>query len=161
MSGIEISRLAWDSCIFLAWFKGEEDKPLAEIEELLADIAKGRITLIVSAIVAAEILDESAGSPVRNKFREFMKRSNVVAANADFRVADLAADIRERTRELESQGKMKKSVKAPDAMILASAIIYRAEVLHTFDPILLSLDQSEVVHRLRITVPISAQTRLC
>ena len=33
MSGIEITRAAWDSCIFLAWFKAEQDKPLAEIED--------------------------------------------------------------------------------------------------------------------------------
>jgi len=161
MSGIEIQRLAWDSCIFLAWFKGEEDKPLAEIEELLNDIAQARITLIVSPIVGAEILDSAGHSPVRNQFREFMKRTNVIAANVDFRVAELAADIREKTREAEAKKQIKQSVRAADALIVATAIIYRVDVLHTFDQILLSLDQSPIVSALRITTPISAQMRLC
>src|SRR5687767_2575330 len=99
MTGIEISRAAWDSCVFLAWFKAEQDKPLAEIEELLNDIAVARLTLIVSAIVGAEILDCTAHSPIRTSFAKFMKRENVVAANVDFRIAELAATIRERAGE--------------------------------------------------------------
>jgi predicted nucleic acid-binding protein len=160
MSGIEISRAAWDSCVFLAWFKAERDKPLAEIEELLNDIAKARLTLIVSAIVGAEILDCTAHSPVRNQFREFMKRQNVVAANVDFRIAELAASIRERANDAIARKVITKGLKAPDALIAATAITYRVDVLHTFDPDLLNLDQTSIVDGLRITEPTSAQTRM-
>src|SRR4051812_12367186 len=114
MSGIEIQRIAWDSCIFLAWFKGEEDKPLAEIEELLSDISLEKITLVVSAVVGAEILDRAGHNPVRNMFRVFMKLPSVIGANVDFRVSELAADIREKAREAEAKNQIKQSVRAPD-----------------------------------------------
>ncbi len=160
MSGIEIQRAAWDACVFLAWFKAEQDKPLAEIEELLRDVKAEKLTLVVSAIVAAEILDCTGHSPVRNQFREFIKRPNIVRADADFRVAELAATIRERAVAAIARGTIQTGVKAPDALIAATAVIYRVDVLHTFDPVLLSLDRSPIVEGLRITEPISAQTLL-
>lgn len=158
MSGIEISRAAWDSCVFLAWLKAEQDKPLAEIEELMHDIEQQRLTLIVSAVVCAEILDCTGHTPVRNSFREFMKGENVVAANIDFRMAELAATMRERARDAYARKVITAGIKAPDALIVATALIYRVDVLHTFDPVLLSLDRSPIVDSLHITQPISAQT---
>jgi predicted nucleic acid-binding protein len=160
MSGIEITRIAWDSCVFLAWFQGEEDKPLGDIEELLKDIADARITLVVSAIVGAEVLDRAGQNPVRTQFREFIRRTNVIGANADFRVAEIAADIREKAVSAQARGLILKGVKAPDALIVATALVYRVDVLHTFDPVLLGLNGSTIVDGLRITEPMADQGRM-
>jgi predicted nucleic acid-binding protein len=157
MSGIEITRIAWDSCVFLAWFQGEKDKPLGDIEELLRDVAEGRLTLVVSAIVGAEVLDRAGQNPVRNLFREFTRRPNVVAADVDFRIAELAADIRERCVSAIARREMQTGLRAPDALIVATALTYRVDVLHTFDPVLLSMDRNRIVDGLRITEPKSDQ----
>lgn len=42
--------IAWDSCLFLAWFNQEADKPLEDMGQLLTDVDKGRLTLLVSVI---------------------------------------------------------------------------------------------------------------
>ncbi len=160
MSGIEISRAAWDSCVFLAWFENEQDKPLAEIKELLEDIAAERLTLVVSAIVGAEVLDRAGVSTAGTQFREYIKRPNIIRADADFRVGERAAEIRQRANDAIASGRIKKGVKAPDAMIVATALIYKADVLHTFDPVLIGLDQDPVVEGLRITEPTSGFSSL-
>jgi predicted nucleic acid-binding protein len=155
MSGIEYQRIAWDSCIFLAWFQNEKDKPLAEIREILQDIADEKIVLIVSAVVAAEVLDRAGESKAGTMFREYTRRPNIVRANLDFRVAERAAKIRERAVAALKDGKLSKGVKAPDALVVATALHHRVDVLHTFDPVLLELDGSPVVESLRITKPTS------
>ena len=47
----------------------------------------------------------------------------------------------------------KTGIKAPDAMIVATALIYRAAVLHTFDPDLIALSELELVDGLKICHP--------
>src|SRR5436309_1117421 len=99
MSGNKPTQIAWDSCVFLAWFKQEADKPLDQIEMVLKLIEKGRITLVVSAICAAEVLNESGGSDAGKQLLGFIKRDNVIPADADMRIAELAARMRESVIE--------------------------------------------------------------
>jgi len=145
--------VCWDSCIFLAWFKQEKDKPLEEIEVILKQVSDGKIALLVSAISCAEVLNDTVGSRAGEQFQSFVKRNNVIAANVDFRIAKIAATIREKTIAACKVGEIEKSVRAPDALIVATATCYRATSLHTFDPILLSLSGTEAVEGLSITKP--------
>jgi predicted nucleic acid-binding protein len=155
MSGIEYQRIAWDSCVFLAWFQDEKDKPLGEIREILQDISDEKIVLIVSAIVAAEVLDRAGESKAGTQFRGYVRRPNIVRANLDFRAAERAAKIRERAVEAIKSKKLLLGVKAPDAIVVATALLHRVDVLHTFDKVLLELDGSPIVEGLRITKPTS------
>ena len=97
MSGsIEKPRIAWDSCIFLAWFNKEEDKKLHDVELILQDIDSGKNVLLVSVVCCAEVLDRAGESTAGTQFREFVKRSNVIVANVDWRIAERAAVFRHR-----------------------------------------------------------------
>ena len=97
MNGIDSPTLiAWDSCVFLAHFNQETGKPLAEIEGILRQIEKGRKTLLVSAIVRAEVLNHTGTfGNAGTLFCEFCKRSTVIRADADFRRAIVKCCVRE------------------------------------------------------------------
>ena len=99
----------------------------------LEDIAKGRVTLLLSAINYAEVLNNTRDSKAGTDFRQFVNRSNVIRASADFRVAELSSAISERTMGDPAA----KGVKPADALIAATTIIYHASELLTFDDALL------------------------
>ena len=145
--------VSWDSCVFLGWFKQEPDKPLADIEAYLKAIAAGKVNLLVSVVCAVEVLDQDTGD-YGNQFQEFMKRTSVTALNTDMRVAKQAAIFRQNGARARKLGIINDGFKAPDAMIVASAYVYQAEVLHTFDPVLLALSETEYVNGLRIEHPL-------
>lgn len=145
--------IAWDSCVFLAWFKQEKDKPLGEIERILNDIANGKQKLIVSVICCTEVLDEAGATDAGSQFKGFIKRKNVIPANVDFRVAELAATFRERVTAEVKAGRMTHGLKAPDALIAASAVIYRASILHSFDPVLRRLSGTSFINELVVDIP--------
>ncbi len=146
--------ICWDTCVFLAKFKRESDKPLDVIDAYLERVRDAETNMIVSVICAAEILDYS-GSKSRHssKFQSFVKDENVILVNVDMRVARLAAEFREKGAAAREQGVIKKGFKAADAIIAATASLYKAEVLHTFDPVLCGLSETEFVNGLRIEPP--------
>lgn len=137
----------WDSCVFLAWFKQESDKPLGDIALVVNEIDARKATLLLSVTTYEEVLDEEGSDAVR-KFRDYLKRSTVETANVDMRVAEKVADIR-NTAKAEGM-----NIKVPDAQIIATAIIYQADVLHSFDDKVLRFDRSPIVDGLKIVKPI-------
>ena len=153
MTGDARTLVAWDSCVFLAWFKREADKPLDEIENLLRAIQSDLARLLVSVICCAEVLDEAGRSDAGTQFRGFCRRRSVILANVDMRVAEKAAEYRQRVTEAVKAGKLTRGLKAPDALITATAKIYRADVLHTFDADLLALSESQLIDGVRIERP--------
>lgn len=153
MSGTENPLIAWDSCVFIAWFNGETDKPLAEIERMLRSIAERKSTLLVSSICFAEVLDKAGVSDAGTQFRGFVKRPNVIVANVDHRVGALAGDIRIAARTANAAGSLSLGVKIPDALIAATALIYKSDELHTFDPVLLEASTLPIFRSLNIIRP--------
>jgi hypothetical protein len=61
----------------------------------------------------------------------------VIVANVDMRVGLLAREIRENSHRALDRKEIDQGVKIPEALIVATAVIYRAEEFQTFDPILL------------------------
>ena len=53
------------------------------------------------------------------------------------------------------EGRLSKSIKAPDAIIVATAVIYRASELHSFDPLLIEASESDIVGGLLVTDDLS------
>jgi hypothetical protein len=145
--------LAWDSCVFLAWFNDEKDKPLNVIDVLLRQVLAKKITLLVSAVCGMEVLDQAGKSDAGTKFKGFVKRPSIIRADLDWRISERAAAIREMVSAEVAAKRMDRGIKAPDAAIAATAIVYRAVELHTFDPVLLSLNKSPIVGGLHISVP--------
>jgi predicted nucleic acid-binding protein len=140
--------------VFLAWLGDESGKPIDDIGCWLRDLANERFTLVVSAVVCAEVLDTAGSSTAGTEFREHAKRGNIIRADATWQIAEMAAIYRERVREALSRGEVATGIKAPDALILATANKYRAHVLHTFDPPLLALSGSPLVDGLKIEPPL-------
>jgi predicted nucleic acid-binding protein len=142
-------RYSWDTSVFIAWMAEEQDKPLADIQVVVEEINTGKAVLIVPVTVYTEILRTKYTQEQLDKFDGFLKRSNVIKVDTTFPIAQKASRIRAMA-EAENR-----RIKTPDATIIATAILYKAEVLHSFDPHQLNLDQSNIVDGLRISPPIS------
>jgi predicted nucleic acid-binding protein len=121
----------WDSCVFLAWLKDEKRKAgqMAGVQSCVIEIESGKWELITSAIAFTEVLEAKIGSDINKKFQELFLRPNITAINADIRVAKLASELR---GYYIKSGEVR-SLTTPDAIHLATAILYDADEFHTFD----------------------------
>ncbi len=138
----------WDTSVFLAWLKAEISAPLADIELVVGEIESRAASLIVSVTTCTEILETKHTPDQWNAFNLFLKRSNVILANTTLPIAQLASSIRSRGAAEN------RNIKTPDAQILATAILYKADALHSLDLHHISLNGSAVVDGLRITPPL-------
>jgi len=145
--------ICWDSCIFLAWFNKESDKPLGEIERTLRLIVDQKLDLLVSVVSIVEVLDKAGASPAGTQLRGFIRRPNVILADVDPRVAIAASEIRTAGLAAYESGGLRQAIKIPDTLIAATAVIYRSSILYTFDPILTAISGWDVVNKLQIAAP--------
>lgn len=156
MSGTEKKKpiYCWDTCVFLAWFKEEQDKPLADIALVVHEIESRSASLLLSVTTYEEVLDIEGGAV--HKFRDYIKRPYVETANVDTRIAERVAAM----RNAAAQDGM--NIKVPDAQIIATALQYKADVLHTFDDKVLRFHKKPIVEGLRIEhpMPLSRQQGL-
>lgn len=145
---------SWDTCIFLALFKKEADKPLADIIAVANEIEVGRADMVVSTIVMTEMLDIITDPSLESDFKAFLRRPNVFVANLDPRVARKVAEIRSawRCATPEANG----NVSVPDAAIITTAILGKATVLHSFDDKVLRFNKHSIVDGLEIIKPVLA-----
>lgn len=154
MSGSKPERIiSWDSCVFLAWFLQEPKKPLEDISSWLSDISKNKVGLIISAVVCAEVLDKAGENTAGQDFRKYAKRYGIVRANVDWKIAEMAVQYRQRACIALSKHEVSKGIKAPDALIAATAVHFKAEVLHSFDPVLLEMSGTEIIDGLIVEEP--------
>jgi predicted nucleic acid-binding protein len=119
----------WDTDIFLAWLKEEDSAPLADIELIARDIDSKRANLVIPVTVITEVMESRLSGPQRAIWQSFQRRSNVIVASITPEIAAKAAEIRAIGLSL----KPKRKIKTPDAQIVATAIIYRCDVLHSLD----------------------------
>lgn len=137
--------ICWDSAVFLELISGKNSKhperiPL--IQSVLSLLKKGEHHLLASTLVYVEVLAKHNPGSAISKFHRVMSNSKQVKTlSVDVGVAKKAQQIRNRV------GRMK----TPDAVHVATAIAGGAEVLHTFDGLLLALDGKKEVDRLPIT----------
>jgi predicted nucleic acid-binding protein len=149
MSKPKRPKYCWDTTVFLAWISEEEGQPLDDIGLVADEIDADRADLVVSAIVYSEVLEAKHNKREIKQFQRFLKRSNVIAVDMTVGIAQKASDIRSKA----FKAKQRRNLKSPDAIIAATAIIYGADVLHSFDPHLLTLHGSAIVDSLKITPP--------
>lgn len=137
----------WDSCIFISWLK-RESRPEPGVNEGLEEIVKqvhdNNVYLITSALTKAEILESTLPKEGAEKLEGVLKRRNVRVIETNERVWEKAHDIRDYYKR-EPGGR---TLSLPDAVHVATAILYDADVLHT-------LDLEDKQNRPRALIPLS------
>ncbi len=130
----------WDSAVWLAWLQNERHWPetvLAGIEDVVLHLESGKVVLITSSIARSEIFQGRLSQEQRSQWTSIMRRSDVQEVAADSRVNDRASAI----REYHQARKVKLST--PDAIHLATAVLYKADEFQTMD----GLDKSGKARR--------------
>jgi predicted nucleic acid-binding protein len=143
---------SWDASVFIAWLDAEESAPLTQIASVVEEIDAGTANLIVSVTAYSEILEVKRTKRKMEKFKNFLKRSNVLVVETTVAIAEKAAEIRSKGLKEKPPRKLK----TPDATFMAVAILYKADMLHSLDPDFLALDGKPIVDGLAIKSP---QTR--
>lgn len=128
----------WDSCVFIAWLQDEKTREPGELDNVKAVIKankRGENIIVTSAFTQAEVLKGTISKEAEIKFIDAFKRKNLVEVDVDPIISREARRIRDYYYEQNKKaGKEKiKTVCTPDAMHLATAIIYGVDEFHTFD----------------------------
>lgn len=156
----------WDTCSFLAWLKDEE-RPTGEMDgvrELIELSRRREIRLMTSTLTSVEVLSSKIPAGFDNLFKNLLKRINRVSV--DIKVAAIAHDLRDFyvSRQAEFGNK---TLSTPDAIHLATAILFRADEFHTFDDKgsskslgLIPLSGNVAGNRLTICRPVATRPQL-
>ena len=153
------ARFCWDACVFIAFLKGEAraEEEAAGMREVLEMMRMGRAHIITSALISSEVLNRAADkTKARDKLRELVSRPGFTVIDANLAISDRAGEYRERV----NFSGVSLTLKRNDAVYVATAALYGADALHTFDPVLLALDRSPLVDGLHICPPRGIQTTL-
>lgn len=121
--------------MWIAWLTAEQAYAdyLSNMEEYAAQADAGKVVLVTSSLTRGEILETRIGDEAATKFQDFLNRPNVVEASADPRVTSLVGDLRNYYQGLKQTGASEKALAVPDAVHLATAILYGVDQFHTFD----------------------------
>ena len=136
--------ICWDSSVFISWIRGGEgaDRKQA-IETVVEQIERRAYKLAISTLLYVEVLESTMPLCAIEKFKAFMQnRERIEIVAVDIRVAEKAQAIRNNSS---------RTISTPDAVHIATAIISRAKLFHTFDNGLLRLNGKEAVEGLKIT----------
>jgi predicted nucleic acid-binding protein len=122
----------WDSCLFLAWIKDEERQTgdMDGVREVIDRVKRRDAKIITSVLTITEVLDSKLPAGMKALMDGLLKRVNRVGM--EIKIARMAHDLRDYyvQRSSEFDGK---TVAVPDAIHLATAILYRVTEFHTFD----------------------------
>lgn len=161
MSGHRIL-VYWDACVFLSWLKGEEDRRTpSEKEELVACarlVDRGTVHLVTSTITRVEVLASTLSDEQEAKFVEFLRSTKITLQAPDIRIVTLASQLRDNYQKQKL--KFDRTICTPDAIHLATAIVYNVDEFQTFDKKdkgkclgLLPLDGDVAGHPLKVCPP--------
>jgi predicted nucleic acid-binding protein len=120
------SVIYWDTCVFITWLTAEKSKWPASIWQGIQDVADlveiGQAILVTSTLIRTEVFLGKLTLEQKQKFADILRRKNVQEVAPHMRIADRASTIRERHK-----------IKTPDAIHLATAILFEVDEMHTMD----------------------------
>lgn len=122
----------WDTCLFLAWIKDEQRKSgeMDGVREVIERSKRREVKIVTSVLTTVEVLQSRLPVGMERLFGDLMKR--VSRVGIETKVAALAHDLRDHyIRNAAQHGG--KTISTPDAIHLATAILYRVAEFHTFD----------------------------
>jgi predicted nucleic acid-binding protein len=134
MSGTDKPKIYyWDACVYLAWLKEERKEHGDACIEALNQIAKDNFdrknVIITSTLTFAEVLSSKLSEDAERRFRRSFRNGDHIAYDVDPPIAMKAREFRETF--LNKKGA--KTLATPDAIHLATAAIYKADEVWTFD----------------------------
>jgi len=122
----------WDTCLFLAWIKDEERKSgeMDGVREVIERAKRREVKLVTSVLTMVEVMEARLPVGMETLFSGLMKRVNRLSM--DIKCASVAHDLRNyyELKKAENDGRI---LSLPDAIHLATAILYRVNEFHTFD----------------------------
>ena len=156
----------WDSCLFIAWLKDEQRKTgeMDGVRDVIERAKRREAKLMTSVLTLTEALSSKIPVGMDTLFANLLKR--ISKQGIDTKIATLAHDLRDYyvQKSVEHEGK---TLSSPDALHLATAILYRADEFHTFDERgsrnhlgLLRLTGNVAGHNLTICKPIARNPEL-
>lgn len=140
----------WDSCCIIGILNAEQDKLPALLSQKRF-FESGGAMLGIPIAALPEIVTLSDGTPAEEKVRAFMDNPYVVSLQSNLDVSFKSANLRYRfdsTRMPELKAKAIAAGVPPDranrltvkdSEILATAMVYKADRLTTYDPFLIFL----------------------
>jgi predicted nucleic acid-binding protein len=137
------TKIYWDSVVFIDLIE-ETPGRISRLQSVIERAMKQEVVIVTCALTMVEVvklknlnlLDEDA----ERRVTEFFENAYISVRNVDRFVAEAARPI-----------VRKDGIKPPDAIHVATAILSKVEVLHTFDQPLLK--QNGKVDGLRIEEP--------
>jgi predicted nucleic acid-binding protein len=142
----------WDSCAFILWLNEKGNQLVVDgLAQVVKEVESGQADLFTSALAKTEVLRGKMTAAQRDRFNRLFQRRNVVAVDITGRILTLSEEIRE----------WQSKISVPDAIHLATAIIYEADEFHTTDGCgkrkrggdLLPLNDNVAGHKLKICIP--------
>jgi predicted nucleic acid-binding protein len=122
----------WDTCLFLAWLKDEQrlTGEMDGVREIIERSKRKEVRIVTSVLTKVEVLSGRMPVGMDTLFSGLMKRIHPLSM--DIKIAQVAHDLRDYYSNNRAQygGKM---LGTPDAVHLATAILYRVTEFHTFD----------------------------
>ena len=162
--------IAWDSCCILGLFNKEQDKIAGLVYEL-RECEEGRAVLGVATASLGEVTSLADGTPALETLEQFLQLPFVQLLTGTKEVGLLANrlghrfDLRTQPELLEKARAFgcprdQKRLKSKDAEILATAIVYKAAQLTTYDPFLRFLGAEFISKEFVIAVDIPSSSLL-
>jgi predicted nucleic acid-binding protein len=120
----------WDACVYTAWLKKEVDKTAyhPHMDEILNENFQTKNIIITSTITSIEVLSCRMTFEEEANFKKLFRYNNHLKYDVDARIAEKARSLRDDL--LREQDRV---LSTPDAIHLATAILYGANEMHTFD----------------------------
>lgn len=157
MSGTDKTKVFyWDACVYLAWFLAEQQhgkQYLDALAQISDENFQRKNTIVTSTITLIEVLSIKIGTDKEALFRKSFRNQDHIAYDVDAAIAFKARELRERFLT-------GKKLATPDAIHIATALIYKADLFFTFDSGLLTLNKDSRVDGLEICKPFVSQTVL-
>lgn len=143
MAKLAKKRVYWDSDVFISLIDGDADR-IDAIRSVVDEVESGKAMIVVSTLVRVEVLPNRRDTGLYREFQNFLKnREQVREVAIDRRVIEAAQQIRESG----------KSVKTPDAIHLATAIVCGVPIFHTYDKLLIRLSGVAEIKGLTVCEP--------
>jgi predicted nucleic acid-binding protein len=133
MNGTEQTRIIyWDACVYLAWLMEEKSHGKVHMDAI-AQIANENFqrknVIITSTITFIEVMASKIRAEKEALFRKSFRTGDHIAYDVDPPIALRARELRENLAKHESG----KNLSTPDAIHIATALIYKADCLFSFD----------------------------